>query len=290
MTDAARETPPELAAHYAHCGDVLRGADRDAWLAALFAPQEARRNIHAIYAFAAEITGVRAKVSEPLLGEMRLRWWLDAIEGADAGARAHPVAAALLDTIERFALPRADFAALIEARAFDLYDEPMPTMAALEDYCRAAAARPMAWAARILGEAGGADAARALENAGIALGLVRILTALPWQAAAGQCFVPADLLARCGASPAEVRSGRSTPGVRSSLKELREAARSRYEVARGAARGMGAGRAALLPASVVPLYLDALEGAAGEPLRSFAVPAQWRRQWRLWRAARGVGL
>jgi phytoene synthase len=267
MTERTARSQAELAGHYAHCGEILRDADRDAWLAALFAPAEARRHIHTIYAFAAEIGSVRARVSQPLLGEMRLRWHVDALEGSDgAGAHAHPVMGALLDTIERFGLPRAEFVRLLEARRFDLYDDPMPTLAALEDYCRATAAQPMAWAARILGEPDSEAAARAIDNAGIALGLAKILRAPMRGAATGPRFVPADLLARGGAA----------------LEELRRTAQNRYESARLAAADMGAGRAALLPASVVPLYLTSKRRDGDPPL--------WRRQWRMWRAARGVGL
>ena len=49
--------------------------------------------------------------------------------------RANPVAAALDDAIVRFRLPRQALVDLIDARAFDLYDDPMPTLADLEGYC-----------------------------------------------------------------------------------------------------------------------------------------------------------
>ncbi len=261
MTDASgpRAREAELAAHYSQCDDLLRERDRDVWLACLFAPREARPHIHAIYAFTSEVCDVRARVSQPLLGEMRLRWWTDAraaeATGSDAavGARAHPIVDALADTIARFALPRAEAAALVDAHIFDLYDDPMPTLAALDAYCRETVAAPMRWAAHILGVGNSPDAASALDDAGVALGLTRLLRALPWQAAAGQVFVPADLLARHGATPEDFRARAATPGLLDALKELRAYARERYEGARTAAREMAAGREALLPAAVVPL-------------------------------------
>ena len=147
MTAASQE-------HYVQCEELLRARDRDLWLACLFAPQAARPHIHALYAFAQETADVSGKVTQPLLGEMRLQWWVDALE-ADAaqgeGVRANPVADALIDTIERFSLPRDEFVALAQAHIFDLYDDAMPTWTALEDYCRATASAPIRWAARILG-------------------------------------------------------------------------------------------------------------------------------------------
>ncbi|MCX7899152.1 MAG: squalene/phytoene synthase family protein, partial [Methylocystis sp.] len=191
-------------AHYAHCAALLRERDRDLWLACLFAPRGARKHIHAIHAFALELADVSAKVSQPLLGEMRLRWWTDALEGAGAqageGARAHPVADALLDTAERFNLPRNEFITLADAHIVDLYDDPLPTVAALEDYCRTTVAAPLRWSGRILGADLSAPGASAFDDAGVALGITRILCALP-QNADGQTFLPTDALARHGVTP-----------------------------------------------------------------------------------------
>ena len=115
---------------------------------------------------------MRAKVSQPLLGEMRLRWWTDALTGeASEGTRAHPVADALLDTIACFDLPRDELVALADAHVADLYDDQMPDMATLDDYCRMTAAGPIRWAARILG----ASPSPVFDEAGLALGLTRIL-------------------------------------------------------------------------------------------------------------------
>lgn len=285
MTTAPQE-------HYAHCETLLRTRDRDLWLACLFAPRPARRHIHALYAFAQEASDVRGKVTQPLLGEMRLRWWADTIQG-DAtqgeGARAHPVADALLDTIERFDLPRDECVALADAHIFDLYDDPMPTLAALEDYCRATAAGPMRWAARILGADLDAPSARAFDDAGVALALVRLLRAPPDEAVRAR-FTPGALLARHGATTDDVRARRNDAGLSAALAELRALAQSRYEEARRAAVGLGACRAALLPAATVPLYLERLARKNYDPFRALGEPSPLRRQWRIWRAARGVGL
>lgn len=280
--------------HYAQCEALLRARDRDLWLAALFAPREARRHIHALYAFAQEAADAPAKVTQPILGEMRLRWWADAIEGEEAqvgtqgeGTRAHPIADALIDTIERFALPRAELVALAEAHIADLYDDPMPTLAALEDYCRATAAGPMRWAARILDADPDAPSARAFDDAGMALGLTRILRGAPHEIAR---FAPTELLARHGATREDLAGPQASGGLRAALAELRALAQARYEEAREAAGSLGDARAALLPAAIIPLYLERMARKDYDPFHPFAEPSPLRRQWRLWRAARGVGL
>ncbi|CCJ05457.1 phytoene/squalene synthase family protein [Methylocystis sp. SC2] len=272
--------------HYVQCEELLRARDRDLWLACLFAPQDARPHIHALYAFAQETADVSGKVTQPLLGEMRLQWWVDALE-ADAaqgeGVRANPVADALIDTIERFSLPRGEFVALAEAHIFDLYDDAMPSWTALDDYCRATAAAPIRWAAQILGADLQAPSAEAFDEAGVALGLTRILRALaegPQQAK----FLPDEAVAHDG----EPSGRRSELGP--TVKKLHALAQSRYERARRLAVDLGPARAALLPCATAPLYLERLARSDYDPFRPLGDPSPLRRQWRIWRASRGVGL
>jgi phytoene synthase len=253
--------------HDIYCERLVREHDRDLWLACLFAPQPARKHIHALYAFVLETSDIREKVSQPLLGEMRLRWWRDALEAAAPGdAQAHPVAAALLAVIAQFDLPRDELTAFLDARIFDLYDDPMPTLAALEAYCLATEAAPIRWAGKILGAATTA----AFDDAGVALGLTKILRN------GKPAFIPQDLS--------------TTAGLIGARRELAALARRKYDSAHRAATELPAGREALLPAAAVPLYLEQLARTGYDPDVALSEPSPLRRQWRLWRAARGAGL
>src|ERR1700688_3294173 len=120
---------------FAHCEALARAADRDRFLAALFAPAEHRGALHALYAFNIEIARVREIIREPLAGEIRLQWWSDAIAGKAAGdVGSNPVAAALLAVVARYRLPSELLTELIAARRFDLYNDPMATLADFNDY------------------------------------------------------------------------------------------------------------------------------------------------------------
>ncbi|MBG0811316.1 squalene/phytoene synthase family protein [Methylosinus sp. H3A] len=291
MDDAAAKRETELADHYRHCEAALREQELDLWLAGLFAPASARPHLHAIGAFAAELASVRARVSQPILGEMRLRWWYDSLEAAadSEGARAHPVADALFDTLDRHAIPREEIVELLEAHSFDLYDEPMESLAALETYCDRVFGAPMRWRAIAIDAQDASRQEEALRCAGRALGLTSILRALPRHLAQGQRFLPVDLLARHSAE-ADFAEAKATPAVAGALAELRGEARDNLEKARSAVHGDGPARAALLPAALIPLYLGEMERKGFEPFHTIAEPAQWRRQWRLWRASRGRGI
>ena len=106
---------------FAHCEALVRAADMDRFIAALFAPAEHRGALHALYAFNIEIARVREIIHEPLAGEIRLQWWGDAIAGRAAGdIQSNPVAAALLTVVARYRLPVEPLTDLIAARRFDL--------------------------------------------------------------------------------------------------------------------------------------------------------------------------
>ena len=110
-------------ASYAHCEAQLKSEDHDGWLATLFAPADARPGLHAIGAFALELGHVRERVRQPIAGEIRLQWWQDVVDGSRTSeAAAHPVAAALLDTMARADLPPAIIADMIDAYRTALYD------------------------------------------------------------------------------------------------------------------------------------------------------------------------
>jgi 15-cis-phytoene synthase len=284
-----REAP--LIGDYAYCEGLLRREDRDRWLASLFVPREPRPHIHALYAFSLEIARVREIVSEPLLGEIRLQWWRDVLEGTNAAeAKANPVAAALLETIARFDLPKTPFLELIAARGRDLYGDPMQSVEALEEYTKATSASLFRLAALILdGEEAPAsrDAAR---HAGIAYGVTGLIRALPWHCARDQVFIPAEILQAHGASRDDIAAGRPSPEAMAALAELRTVARAHLDIFYAKLPGLPEkSRPAYLPVCLCEPYLRLMEKPGYDPFKTIIELPQWKRQWILWRAARRWG-
>lgn len=272
---------------HAHCEALVRAADKDRYLASLFVRAEARPQLHALYAFASEIARVRTAAREALPGEIRLQWWRDVLAGKAWGeVSANPVAAALLDTVTQCGLPRDRLMALIDAHAFDLYDEAMASLADLDAYAEQTSGALFALAAQILGGEDGAAALAAVSPAGIAWGVAQRLRSFPRDLAHRQLFVPLDLLAQRGVTRGEVETRRNIPGLRAALAALRGHARAAFGRFAAAAPHIPESCApAFLPAILVPQLLDWLDAAAADPFAEVEVP-QWRRQWALWRAAR----
>jgi 15-cis-phytoene synthase len=267
---------------FAYCADVVRSADKDRYLASLFAPAQRREALYALYAFDIEVSRVRDLAREPMPGEIRLQWWTDVLNGERAGeAAAHPVAAALLASISRHALPVEALLVHIDAHRFDLYDEPMGTIAHLEDYALKTSSSVITLAMRILSDA--PDFGDVAGPAGIAFAFTRLLFAFPAHAARRQFFVPGDILARHGTT---LDLGRSTPELRGATGEMRDIAATHLAAA---GRFIPAAPIAvlpgLLPLAVTRLQLDRLRRVDYDPFAPPDIP-QWRRQWAIWRAAR----
>jgi phytoene synthase len=275
----------EAEANFAHCEALVREGDPDRYWASLFAPADKRRHLHALHAFNFEIARVRESVREALMGEIRLQWWRDALQGEVRGdVRANPVAAALDDTIVRFRLPRQPLVDLIDARIFDLYEDPMPGLNDLEGYCGETSSSLIQLAGIILSDGAEAAAADAAGHAGVAYAMTGLLRAFPWHARRGQVFLPADILAHHGVVRDDIVAGRGGPGLRSALADLRAVIRRHLEQARTLRSTIPpAAEPAFRPLALVEPYLKAMERRDYDPFHTQVDLPQWRRIWALWR-------
>lgn len=280
--------PASLTAAYTQATADVRRLDPDRFFASLFIPEPARLQVHAVLAFSAEIARVRDVVSSPLPGEIRLQWWRDLLSDlklADAGAP--PLAQALADTIIRCRLPVDAFQNLIDARIFDLYDDPMPSQNDLDGYLGETASALFRLSSLILADGGEAGAADLAGHAGVAYGLTGLLRALPFHASKGQIYLPADLLARHGVAPSDITDGKATPGLLAALAELRVLARDHHARALKLLKDAPTSvRPAFLPLALVPALLKIMDRSDYDPYRTPVEVAQWKRQFSLWWTAR----
>ena len=272
---------------FEHCERLVSDGDKDRFLATLFAPEKHRRALYALYAFNVEVARVRELAREPMPGEIRLQWWRDTLLGAGgADAAANPVAAALRDVVVRYHLPPASFAELIDARSFDLYDDPMLTLVELETYAVRTSSALIDLAARILRDGKEPGAGDLTGHAGIAYAIAGLLRALPIHARRRQLYLSADVMQRHGAQAEDVFAGHATAELRAALAEWRLRARRHLAAARDHASAAPPQiMPALLPVALVGPVLDRMERRSYRPFQPVELP-QWRRQWALWRAAR----
>lgn len=274
-----------------HLARQLRESDRERYLTTLYAPPGKRPHLIALYAFNGEIAAVRDRVREPMAGEVRLQWWRDAIAAGAGAPTGNPVADCLNETISACALPGAAFERLLEARIFDLYDDPMPDRAALEGYCGETASTVIQLAMMILDRDAASDWADAAGHAGCAQAMTGLLRLLPLHRTRGQCFLPADLLAAAGTSPQELIGGENREGAARAIVAMTALAREHLDAFVSHAKGLPqALRPAFLPLAPVPAYLKAMTARPEQALdRTAAVSAPRAQLLLMYRALRGWG-
>ncbi|WP_123150777.1 phytoene/squalene synthase family protein [Mesorhizobium delmotii] len=267
--------------------ETVRAADHDRYVCALYAPEDKRDALFSLYAFNAEISGIRDRIREALPGEVRLQWWRDVIATEDSGdGVGHPVADALKATISAHHLPIPAFENMLEARVFDLYDDPMPSRTDLEGYCGETAAALIQLAAMVLDPVAAPRFAELAGRAGCAQAMTGLLLLLPLHRKRGQCFVPADTLAAAGSSPEEFVAGDGGPGGQRAVAAMIALAQEHLAAFESGASALPVSlRPAFLPLALSRAYLGKMESSRQSPLNGAARLSPWRRHWLLLRRA-----
>jgi len=266
--------------------EAVRAADHDRYLAALYAAADKRDALFSLYAFNAEVASVRDRIHEPLPGEVRLQWWRDVIASEGSQETGHPIADALKATIAAHGLPRAAFDNMLEARIFDLYDDPMPSQTDLEGYCGETAAALIQLTAMVLDPAAAPGFAELAGRAGCAQAMTGLLLLLPQHRRRGQCYVPADILSAAGTSPEEFVKGEGGPAAERAVAAMVALAREHCGAFEKGASALPASlRPAFLPLALTRGYLDKMEAGGSAVLRSAVKLSTLRRHWLLLRHA-----
>lgn len=267
---------------------ALRASDRDRYLACLLSPPDKRGPLSALYAFNAEIARIRDLVREPLPGEIRLQWWRDVLDDrTGAGANGHPLAEALLASIKAHDLPVQVFQDMIDARVFDLYNDPMESRSSLEGYAGETASALIQLASLVLDPLNAPQSAIAAGHAGVAQTVAGMLLLLPQHRRRGQVYFPADLLAATGLSRESFLSGDDKNAIGLAIRAFAGLGREHLAKARAGAAGISAANrdAFTLLALAEPIF-DRAERVGADLLERSIQPSQWRRQWWMWRALR----
>jgi phytoene synthase len=205
--------------------DQLRGTDRDRYFATLILPDKQRAAVTALYAFNADLASIRDRAKEAAAGEIRLQWWYDALAGEGHGAvRANPLADALLDVIADFGLPVPALLRMIEARRFDLYDDPIPDLPTFEGYAGETASALYQLSAMILNGGRPVEPGDAAGHLGVAHALIGHLRAFGYHASRGRVVLPRDVLATCGVQEADIRAGTESENLSVALTRFAELA------------------------------------------------------------------
>ena len=236
-----------------------------------------------------EIRQALKRAHNPSLAAIRLAWWREAIAGERRDeAAGSPVALALSAAIDAYALPKAWLEAMLDARFKEIAPERDFNLAAFRAFADESEGARVRLAARIAAGGADLDSADAHAPAGMALALTRVLKELPFKAGSAPTLIPADVAARHGASAADFDARTLSPGVIAACAELRRVARDELaEAERRLKRSARAILPAFVPLAPLRLDLDRLDRNADRPFDAVGEVSALRRQWAIWRWARG---
>ena len=173
------------------CAEMLKRGDPDRFLADMTVRPADRAVLFALHAFNLEVARAPWVTQEPMIAEMRLQWWRDALDEIGSGGvvRRHEVVEPLALAIRERGIDTGLLDAVIETRRRDIAPEPFADLDAVLDYLDGTAGN-LGWAAATgLGAPPGSEGA--VRDAARAGGAANLLQALPDLAAHGRpAFAP----------------------------------------------------------------------------------------------------
>ncbi|MGB0507806.1 MAG: phytoene/squalene synthase family protein [Pikeienuella sp.] len=238
-------------------GVLAQQGDPDRFKAAICASESARERMFAVIALNVEIAKIPVTVSEPLLGEIRLQWWIDAVEDLCDGkaVRDQEIVAALSGDVRDKDL----LLALINARRFDIHDLPMQSDQALDDYLTdtgGAIAQLMASRNEVVAKVGWAEAAG------------RLIEALPALYHHGISAIPVEGKLDLNA----IAEGKTPDNLRAAVSQL--AGRGLSKLANARAERKKAQGDALAACMSAHIYEPTLRAAAAPDFNIFTSPVR----------------
>jgi phytoene synthase len=152
-----------------YCEALVREADKDRFLATLFAPAAQRADLSIVYAFDLETAAVAQRVRDPVAGEIRLQWWHEAL--SSAGESGHPVADAMHEVMRRHRIDPHLALGVVDARRRALYPADTSSEAEIELSASESEGAIICMAAHVLGGLPGEAVRLAAHHAGVVTAL-----------------------------------------------------------------------------------------------------------------------
>jgi phytoene synthase len=218
---AAGITDPDLRASYAECKRLNSLHGKTYYLATLLLPKEKRPFVHALYGFARYADEIVDDLESSLSIDEKadaLKIWGDGILHDLRKGESHDhIGRALIDTVNRFAIPIEHFEAFLHSMTMDLSVTEYQTYEDLLEYVYGSAAVIGLQMVPILG---GTDprAYEAAQKLGIAFQLANFIRDVDEDLERGRVYLPIQELAEHGVNWQMLNERVLTPQIRSALK------------------------------------------------------------------------
>ena len=218
---AAGITDLQLRASYEECKRLNALHGKTYYLATLLLPKAKRPFVHALYGFARyadEIVDDLASTLTDAEKAAELKTWGDGVlSGLKSGDSNDQVGRALIDTVNRFAIPHEHFVAFLHSMTMDLTVTEYPNYEALMEYVYGSAAVIGLEMVPILG-ALSPGAYEPAEKLGVAFQLANFIRDVDEDLDRGRVYLPQDELAQFGVDREMLEARKLTPQITAALK------------------------------------------------------------------------
>ena len=218
---AAGITDSQLRASYEECKRLNALHGKTYYLATLLLPKAKRPFVHALYGFARyadEIVDDLASTLTDAEKAAELKTWGDGVlSGLESGDSNDQVGRALIDTVNRFAIPHEHFVAFLHSMTMDLTVTEYANYEALMEYVYGSAAVIGLEMVPILG-ALSPGAYEPAEKLGVAFQLANFIRDVGEDLDRGRVYLPQDELAQFGGDREMLEARKLTPQITAALK------------------------------------------------------------------------
>ena len=218
---AAGITDSQLRASYEECKRLNALHGKTYYLATLLLPKAKRPFVHALYGFARyadEIVDDLASTLTDAEKAAELKTWGDGVlSGLKSGDSNDQVGRALIDTVNRFAIPHEHFVAFLHSMTMDLTVTEYANYEALMEYVYGSAAVIGLEMVPILG-ALSPGAYEPAEKLGVAFQLANFIRDVGEDLDRGRVYLPQDELAQYGVNREMLEARKLTPQITAALK------------------------------------------------------------------------
>ena len=219
--DAAGIRDPHLRESYERCRHLNAKHGKTYYLATLLLPPQKRPYVHALYGFARYADEIVDDLSSTLTDAEKAAWLGDwgqtFLDDLERGWSDDPVCQAVVDTVQRWQIPREHFIAFLHSMAMDLTVTEYQTYAALHEYVYGSAAVIGLQMVPIL-EPTSPLAYDYAMDLGIAFQLANFIRDVPEDLDRGRVYLPLDELGQFGVTRQTLECRETTPDVVDALK------------------------------------------------------------------------
>ncbi|KAF7283456.1 NADH dehydrogenase (ubiquinone) complex I, assembly factor 6 homolog sicily [Rhynchophorus ferrugineus] len=246
-----------------YCLDQLRNYDYENFVCTILLKNIPRSVALAVRSFNVEVSRVAEQVSQETIGLMRLKFWEEAIDKCYSGnikyVPKHPVTTELYKAISKANLTKRYLKNLVSARTQYINVHGFKTLTELEKYSD----QTVASVFYLILEGCGVknvDADHAASHLGKSQGIIQQLRSIPHARKLNFLPIPEDLLIKYQISQEEVLRSKESQKLSDCVYEIASRAHQHLVKSRSLIDKVPAnGRAALLPAIPVSIYLDRLQ-------------------------------